>query len=75
MSNVPKIPIKMIDLHTRGCCECENRRNFMERIYKIPMDPEKNYDEIMARDHMLDDIILECRKCFVKTVKNDEENK
>jgi hypothetical protein len=72
--NVPRIPIKMIDYHTRVCSACEQRRNFMETIYKIPMDPEKNCDEFMARDEMLDNIILECRKCFVRSVENDQKD-
>jgi hypothetical protein len=73
-SNVPKIPIKMIDYHTRVCAPCENRRNFMETIYQIPMDPNKHCDEILARDQMFDDILTECRKCFVKSVRNDQKD-
>lgn len=55
MSNkTPKrIPIKLLDIHTKSCKECEKRRLFMENYYKIKMDPEQHSNEWVARDEML----------------------
>jgi hypothetical protein len=46
----------------------------MEEIYKIPMNPDKNYEEIIAKDHLLDELIMQCRMCFVKTIEKDMYN-
>jgi len=63
----PKIPTRMLDFHTKVCKECQERNNFVKELYQIPFRPETQSGEILARDQMLEDIIEECRKCFVKT--------
>ena len=52
-TNPTRIPIKLIDRHTKTCKECEQRRKFMMEYYKIPMDPNQHCNEWMARDEML----------------------
>ena len=65
--NIPNIPAKIIDYHTKICKECEERRFFMQRLYNMEMDSERNANEINARDEMLDNLFTECRWCFIKT--------
>lgn len=63
----PKIPVKMLDFHTKICQACQDRNNFIKELYSIPFKPEQHVDEIISRDQMLEEMIDECRKCFVKT--------
>lgn len=68
--SINKIPISFIDKHTRYCKECEKRRSFMNRVYLLEIPPtEWHLGEWDARDKMLDELLLECEKCYIESVK------
>lgn len=60
------IPLKLIDIHSKTCEECNKRRKFMKTLYKLPMNPNIHTNEIIARDEMFDEMIEQCNACFKK---------
>lgn len=69
---VPQIPVKMIDLHTTVCSDCENRRLHMKQVYQLRIDPDKHTNEYLARDIIFEHLLEECRECYVKSIKELE---
>ena len=67
MSTKPKYEIspKLIDRHTQNCDDCENRRKLMKFLYeqRIPVD---RFEEMEARDRLLDEQYAKCCVCFKK---------
>jgi len=71
-NRTPQIPVKMIDLHTTVCGDCEKRRLGMKEIYKLQIDPDKHTNEYLARDIILENTLEECRECYIKSIKDLE---
>lgn len=68
-----KVGPTIIDMHSRGCSECNARRMTMKELYGIRMEPAgRHVDEWMARDMLLDQIYEDCCKCFLSKSKSAE---
>lgn len=64
-----KITSKMIDIHCKTCDICEQRRYFMETLYKLDMykNVDAHLNDIDGRDKLCDELYDECKKCFITT--------
>lgn len=58
----PSISPKLIDVHSKICKDCEDRRLIMKNMYEIDM---KTTNEMVARDLLFDEIYEDCCKCFL----------
>ena len=72
MDSLPKKKVgpHIIDMHSKVCKDCNERRLKIQYLFLIPMEPaEKHVDEIIARDMLLDQLYDDCCECFLSNFK------